>query len=423
VVEGKLGALEIKGNKHFRSSLLKKHIGLKSEGYFDYSALQRSLVYINEHPDRTAKIVMVPGKAPGTTDIVLEVEDRFPFHVGFEYDNYASRYLKEDRFSLVLEHNNLFGHDDRAYLKAQYSEDFLLELQQFRYIYPIDQTLEVGAYVVNTETELGKEFDVLDANGEALLIGVFGSKELIYADDFELRLNLGFDYKDIKNHLLGFETSHDDLRVVKLGVDMDFSDRYGRNILTAEYDVGIPDFLGSMDAKDPMASRFGAGGKFQKGVFNFFRLHPMPWESYLLWKNSAQYSNFSLVASEQFQIGGPTSVRGYAPAEYSGDRGIYTAVEWSFPFYGLPKDWKVPMREEKMVDVLKWVLFYDFGYVNLRRTVPGESEDHTLKGYGAGVRLNINDDLALRVEVGIPIGARSQDGDRAHTWIEFQLKF
>ncbi len=423
VIEGKLGSLTVEGNKYFKTSLFREYIDLKPYGYFDYSALQRSLVYINEHPDRTARIVLVPGKEPGTTDLVLDVKDQFPFHVGFEYDNYASRFLKNDRFAWTLEHNNLLGFDDRLYLKGQYSEGALLELYQGRYVFPVNKTFDVGFYVLNVETDLVKEFEALDAHGDAFLAGIFINKEVIYRDDLELRLNAGFDYKDIKNHLLGLETSHDELRVIKFGGDLDFNDRFGRNIFTTELGVGIPDFLGSMDAKDPLASRAGAGGKFQKWGFHFFRLHPMPYESYILWKNSAQVSNHNLVASEQFQIGGPTSVRAYAPAEHSGDKGYYTAFEWSFPFYGLSRDVKVPFREEKLYDVLKWVIFYDFGYAGTNTPLAGEEKSETLKGYGAGVRVNIKDDLALRVEAGFPQGKKSEDGDRAHVWFEFQLKF
>ncbi|MBZ0166861.1 MAG: BamA/TamA family outer membrane protein, partial [Candidatus Omnitrophica bacterium] len=423
VVEGKLGELDIRGNQHFKSDLLRNYVDLEPQGYFDYSALQRALVYINEHPDRTARIILVPGKVPGTTDLVLDVEDRLPIHVGFEYDNFASRYLKENRFALTLEHNNLFGFDDRLFLKGQLSEDTLLELYQIRYVFPINKTWDVGFYVLNVDTELGKEFKSLKAEGDAFLAGIFASKQLLYRDDLELRLNIGFDYKDIENHLLGVKTSEDNLRVFKIGLDVDANDRWGRNIFTTEFDFGLDDFLGASDAKDPMASRLGAGGKFHKWMFHFFRLQPMPYESYILWKNSAQISNHNLAASEQFQIGGPTSVRAYAPAEYSGDRGIYSSIEWSFPLYFLPDDWKVPYREETWYESLKWVIFYDIGFVDVKNPLPGEETTETLKGYGTGIRMNVKDDIEIRVEAAWPIGDRSEDGNRTHLWFEFRIKF
>jgi len=423
VVEGKLGKLEIKGNLYFKTSLLEKKIGIKPDGYFDYSALQQSLVYINEHPDRTAKAVLVPGREPGTTDIIIDVEDRLPVHVGFEYDNYASRFVGENRYSITLEHNNLFGNDDKAYYKVQYSDCSRLKLHQLRYTYPLEPGFDLGGYFLWSSLRLGEEFQDLDTRGKAKIYGLFLNKALITEPDLDLRFSFGFDYKSIKNYYLGLQSSRDEVRLFKLGCDLDTNDKWGRNIFTSQLDIGVPDMFGGMPAKDPNASRMGAGGKFYKGVFNYFRLQPGPWSSSILWKNSAQYTNYYLVASEEFQIGGPTSVRGYPPAEFAGDKGYYTAFEWSFPFYFISEDTLVPFTEESLYDSLRFVMFYDWATTHLNRTAAGDQKHRTLKGWGVGVRLNVKDDLACRVEVGYPLGDTPSDSDHAHPWIEFIWKF
>jgi len=102
VVEGKFGTMQIKGNKYFKTKLLEKKLHLDQAGYFDYSALQRAMVYINEHPDRKASATLIPGSTPGSTDVVVEVKDWFPMHVGLEYDNYGSRYIDRNRYALVF---------------------------------------------------------------------------------------------------------------------------------------------------------------------------------------------------------------------------------------------------------------------------------------------------------------------------------
>ncbi len=423
VVEGKLGTLEIKGNRYFKTSLLEKKLNLEPKGYFDYSALQQSLVYINEHPDRIAKAVLLPGKEPGTTDVVIEVEDKFPLHPGLEYDNYGSRYIDKNRYSLILEHNNLTGNDDKMYLKLQYAEAAHLRVQQGRYIYPLSPTLEIGGYFLRNKLRLGKDFQAIDARGTAKIYGLFLNKALITGYDLDLRFNFGFDYKHIKDYLLGAQSSRDEVRVFKGGLDLDLNDRWGRTILTSELDIGVPGILGGMAAKDDNCSRAGAGAKFTKGVFNLFRLQPMPFSSSFLWKNSAQFTNHTLIASEEFQIGGATSVRGYPPAEHAGDKGYYTAFEWSFPFYFLSKTANLPFSEEKMYDTLRFVLFYDWGTTHANRVEPGEKEHETLKGYGLGLRLNVRDDLACRVEIGYPRGKTPSDGDHAHPWVEFSYTF
>ncbi|MCK5581496.1 MAG: ShlB/FhaC/HecB family hemolysin secretion/activation protein [Candidatus Omnitrophica bacterium] len=423
VVEGKLGELEIKGNRYFSSSLIKKKLGVEPGGYFDYSALQKSLVYVNEHPDRMAKAILVPGKEPGTTDLIVDVEDRLPFHVGFSYDNYGSRYIEENRYALTLEHNNLFGRDDKIYIKVQSSDSAHLVSQQLRYVYPVTSRWEVGGHLLFSELKLGQEFEDLDSRGEAEIYGIFTNYAIVEKDNLEVRLNFGFDVKDITNELSGVQLSQDELRVLKAGFEMDVDDRWGRTIFTAELDNGVPDFMGGMSSTDPDASRTGAGGEFAKGVFNLFRLHPTPFSTSLLLKNSFQVSGDTLAASEQFQIGGATSVRGYPAGEHSGDEGFYSAIELSLPFYGLSKDLKVPFRKDRLYDALRFVFFGDIGRVTFNNVQAGEDESKTLRSAGFGLRLTASDGLECRVEVGYPLGGNTpSDGDHAHVWVEFHWK-
>jgi hemolysin activation/secretion protein len=423
VVEGKAGDVEIKGNKYFSSALLKKKLEIEPSGYFDYSALQQALIYINESPDREASAILVPGRGPGTTDIILEVEDHLPVHVGFSYDNYGSRFIEKNRFGMTLEHNNLTGHDDKLFIKGQASEANHLLLQQARYVYPLTSRFELGGHVLFSQLELGREFKDLDAEGDARIFGLFSNYAVVEEDNLEAALNLGFDAKDITNQLSGTQISRDELSVAKAGFELDAKDPWGRTILTAEVNGGIPDFLGSMSEEDPDASRAGAGGEFIKGVSNLFRLQPMPLSTSMLVKNSFQWSGDTLTASEQFQIGGPTSVRGYPPGELSGDKGFYSSVEWSLPMYGLSQDIRIPLRKEKIYDAFRFVLFGDVGMVNFNDTRTGESESGTLRAAGFGGRFTVADELECRVEVGYPLGGKDpSDGDQAHTWVEFHLK-
>jgi len=424
VVEGKVGKLEIKGNRYFKTELLRKKINFDSGGYFDYSALQKSLVYINEHPDRFAKAVLVPGKTPGTTDIIIEVKDRLPIHAGFEFDNFGSRFIDKERGSFVFEHNNFLGFDDKLYFRLQRSEANLFQVKQLRYSFPVNPTLEVGMYVSHSKMKLGEEFKDVDARGKATIASIFLNKALISTEKLDLRFNFAFDYKRIRNYLLGIESSRDDVRVVRTGFDIDFNDKWGRNIVTLEVDSGIPRMFGALTAKDPKASRSGAGGKFIKVLANYFRLQPSIFSSNILWKNFFQFSPYTLVASEQFQIGGPVSVRGYPPAEYSGDKGLYSSFEWSFPPYFISKKMKVPFtKNTTFYDALRIVLFYDWATSHVNKVLVGEKKHHTLKGYGFGVRFIPNDNFSLRVEVGYPQGSTPSDTDHAHPWVEFKWKF
>ncbi len=424
IVEGRVGEISVKGNKFFKSRIYKKKLKLKQNDPFNYSSLQRSLTLINERPDRFAKVILVPGKTPGSTDIIIDAKDYLPIHVGYAHDNFGSRYVGRDRDSVTFEHNNLLGFDDQLYFQFMRSEDSLSTLKSGRYIFPLNDTLNLGVNASYAKTKLGREFAVLDSTGKSTIIGAFLNQTLLSTEYLDIRLNLGFDYKKIRNYLSGTESSRDDARVVKFGFDLDNIDNFGRTLFTAELDMGIPNILGGLEAKDPRSTRVGSGGKFTKGVFNLYRSQNMPFSSNLLFKNSAQFTNNTLTAAEEFQLGGPYSVRGYAPGETAGDRGLYSAVEWSFPYYFIPKKARIPLTKETWYDTTRLVLFYDWG------TTRSNSKEETIKtrtlnSAGVGFRFSLTNRLSAKLELAWPIGGpRSSDTARQHLqpWIEFTAK-
>ncbi len=431
VVEGRTGELEVRGNRYFRTALFRDRMKYDRDGYFDFNALQQSLTYINEHPDRTSRVVLVPGQEPGTTDVILEVDDRLPVHVGFDYDNYLSEYSGERQWKARVEHNNIFGFDDKFRLEwASSRHSNLYYLLSARYSIPINQTLESGVYVMKGRSRLGRELAVLQPRGETLSWGVFLNKSLISNETIDLRLTSGFDYKDIKNYVFEtVKTSEDRIRVFKAGFDLDVNDRWGRNIFTAEYNAGVPHLLDGMSSKDDFSSRAGAGSgaKFQKGLFNYFRLQPMPLDSQLLWKTNAQLSNHNLVAGEQFQLGGPNSVRGYGLGEKAGDSGIYTSFEWTFPCYVIPRGWSLPFAKDRsLYDSIRFLVFYDWGEVHTKTPSAGEKKHETLRAAGPGLRLNISENLFVRFELGYPLHSgnkKPNNNKNVQSWFEINAIF
>mgnify|MGYP001766030250 CR=1 FL=1 len=424
IVEGRVGEVSVKGNKFFKPSIYKKKLKLKTNDPFNYSSLQRSLTLINERPDRFAKVILVPGKTPGSTDIVLDVKDYLPLHIGYAHDNFGSRYVGRDRDSVTFEHNNLLGFDDQLYFQYMRSEDSLSTLKSGRYIFPLNDGLNLGVNASYAKTRLGREFESLHSLGKAMILGIFLNQSIITNETLDFRLNLGFDYKKIRNYLNGSESSRDDGRVVKLGFDLDNIDNYGRTLFTGELDNGIPDMWGGLHSKDGRATRVGAGGRFTKGVFNLYRSQNLPLAMNLLFKNTAQYTNNTLTAAEEMQLGGPYSVRGYAPGEVAGDRGLYSAVEWSCPYYFIPKKAKIPWTKETWYDTTRFVLFYDWGTVR-SNSKEETTKTRTLNSVGLGFRFGLTNRLSAKFELAWPIGGpRSSDTSRQHVqpWIEFTAK-
>jgi len=98
-------------------------------------------------------------------------------------------------------------------------------------------------------------------------------------------------------------------------------------------------------------------------------------------------------------------------------------LEWSLPPYFIPEYTKVPFTQERLKDSLRFVTFYDFGFVHLNSVAAGEDKDTTLRSYGYGLRLNVRDNLTVRLEVGYPLGRKPADGSNAQPWLEITMKY
>jgi hemolysin activation/secretion protein len=117
-----------------------------------------------------------------------------------------------------------------------------------------------------------------------------------------------------------------------------------------------------------------------------------------------QFVSHTLPPSEQFQIGGAYSVRGYPEGDSIGDYGATFSVEWYFPFYLIPKDWKLPYADQPLRYQIEPVVFFDMGGVGLMKTNPGEINAKILMGLGGGAKIHFNRNLFLRLDWAQAIG-------------------
>lgn len=424
VVEGVTGDIEIKGNKWFKKSLYERYITLKKGQPFNYNLLRNDLADINEQQDRYAKTVIAPGKEPGSTDIIIDVKDRLPVHIGFEYDDFGSRYTGASRFKPTFTHNNLLGLDDILKFQYQISNGQYYRLMDLRYLLPVTKTLKFGLYGAKSDLSLRKEYEDVPARGKSKIYSAYAIQTFIKEENVNFSMNLGFDYKNIFNFLANEVASRDLLRVFKLGLYLDVTDKWGRTLLSNEFDYGQPNMFGGLDKVDPSCSRSGAGGKFTKDGLTLIRLQKMPLSSTLMFKNIFQFSNYILPAAEQFQSGGIVNVRGYPPAEKVGDSGYAGTLEWSFPVYFIPKNWKVPyVANAKWYDSIRMVGFYDLATTRLRRTSPGEKKRSTLRSAGCGLRVSLPNDFYIRVDLAWAMDQLPSDKRHMHPWTQITKSF
>jgi hemolysin activation/secretion protein len=224
---------------------------------------------------------------------------------------------------------------------------------------------------------------------------------------------------------LGVNVGEDYVRIAKIGLDADFTDIFnGRTVLTQEFDLGIEDIMGGLDYKDPKASRLSSGGRFFRTVTNVARIQSLPHSASLMLRGAMQLTAYSLVAAEQFTIGGASTVRGYPRSEYAGDRGGTATAELYIPPYFLSKEAKVPFTENtKWFDALRFVGFFDYGYVENKNPQVGDIKDESIYSIGPAIRFNIPGRLEINFDYGFGLAGEGSDGSKTKGYIETKLYF
>jgi len=426
VIEGITGEIKIEGNRYFKTSLLKKKITLKKDEPFNNTILEEDLRKINKHPDRSVRAVLKPGREPGVTDIILQVKDNFPLHIGYGWENYLGPYFSNNRYSNAFIHNNFTGVDDILKIEGKLAELDTQKMATVSYTLPLSKNLDIGFQATRKDDDFVGDFKDLDLEKKTRKYTVFVNRYLVKRADCEFSVNLGFNYIDAFSYMLGSAASKDRLRVLKTGFDLNRSDKFGRTIVIQDTGFGIPNIMGGSSAKDNRASCRGAGGKFIKTNLTLARQHKLISDFSLLFKSQFQFSSrvlTNLTGEDKFKLGGISNVRGYPPSEAEGDEGYVLTMGCAFPPYFVPKGLRVPFSKAKLYNVLKLLIFYDWANARLRNPRAGQEKSRTLRSIGGGLRMSLPEAFSVRLDIGWPLDNEPTDHKRPHTWVSVSKDF
>ena len=410
VVEGKVGEILVTRDKpadyfSYSDDFIKRYIRtVLSDPSLREDNLENSLLLLSEYNGLTAKSTLKQGKAPGTTDIVTNVADKFPWAASLFYDNFGSPTTSKHRIGMGLDFGNLLTSGDLLLLRGVTGIDKFdvntISYARVDYVIPLGGWgTKGGVYYTNSVYKAGQELAVLEAKGRANIGGVYFTHPIIKTRDQELSVKIGFDYKNINEYLLGDTRSADHLRIVGGSFAYDFLDRFlGKNVITVGFYQGMLDITDGSHNGDPNLSRAGAKVNFEKTTLDLMRIQKLPGYNHIILRANGQFSSDVLLVSEQFSIGGMGTVRGYSPSVASGDRGYTASAELVVsPFFP-----EATIMERKFGDIFKLAGFIDHGYVSKNAPVPGETKSDQLTGIGWGFRIYWGRDFMLRVDVAVP---------------------
>jgi len=414
IAEGKMGQLNIEGNKWFSADFIEKFFHTKKNEILNVKSMARDILRINKNPDLEVKAVLSQGKEPQTSDVSLKVESKLPWHAGFQQDNRGSRLTGKYRSMLYTRSSNVSGLGDTIFFNTLYSGKSSAE--------SVSYTMPIGTYgtkfgidLTNFDMKLGKEFKSFDITGNTQICTPHISWELELKEDFEAYAGLGMDIKSIKKKIDGNTTASDQLRTPFFSFDFSKTDSGGQTTFSPRFDFGTASFLGASSRNHPTSSRPGTGGFFFKYEQSLNRLQKMAFDSYMTIRTQLQLASRTLASSEQFQLGGADSVRGYPEGDYLADSGGVLSFDWVFPMYIIPNTWKLQGQEIPLRHQVEPVFFVDVGGGKLKKVLPGEEKDKFLAGIGGGLRVHFKS-FSLRLDWAKAIGDKQTSGSGPSTF-------
>ena len=401
IKESRIAKKECSGNKWERDRYLNNFViggfGLNEGNVFNARALQGAMKTINNSGYMQGSVVLSKDKN-SDTEIKLNVEDRFPISLDMGWDDFGRNYTGRQRYTAVLGIDNLTGFGDKIYggtILSTASKGYLAG-----YEIPLGRWgTKLGFDYSHSNMSLGGPYRNLGITGVANDYIVRLTQPIKNTATQEVNFTVAFDWLDAKSESsVNGVLSDYSLRVVRTSLNGIFDDKHGRTISNVGVDIGI----GGLGASNSIHNV--ADSSFYKFVGMLARIQRLPKDCLGIFRINGQYTPQSLYPVEQMFIGGAYSIRGYQPSELIGDYGIGGSLELRTPIPGIkaifPKKY-----EDELARRIKFVLFYDWGYVNSHN---GNYDARTnfLHSVGFGTNINITDNISFRIGVGFPMSKK-----------------
>ncbi len=390
LIEGKLGKVDVKGAARVQENFVRDRITLAPGDTVDARLLSRDVVYFNRTNDAQLRAMLKPGQNFGQTDIDLNVTEPAADTFQLFVDNYGVDSTGRLEGGVYYRHTDLLGLDDRLLIYGTASGGGLDGSISYNIPFSRRGDRVSLSYERNHIDIINGQFQSLSITGNGQT-GTLGLSHPLAATEHWLVLATlnGAIGTSTTTEPAGAITDTTTYRAILGGsatyigsdilANLSPSFTFARShnaILPGDRDV--PLFSGSGSALFP----------FDDGWSVHFAA---------AWQLTPQKI---LPSDLLFQIGGPTSVRGYQSGTFAGDSGFYTNLELHKQIRGI-------------LEGLDVFAAFDSGMV-FSTSPPQES----LTSVAFGAQLTGPYGVSLNAGVGVPLTQATPDQDDAILYLQ-----
>lgn len=401
VIPGRYGEVRLDNQSRFKDAAARGFLaGLKKGEIIRTKDLETALYTISDFSGARAVGTLSAGKAFGTSDVTVHIEDGKPSATIVYAENYGGESTGRYRYGAQHSIYNADG------MGSKVNVGLLLSNKSLHNYYANYEMLvghggtSLGVGYSRMDYEVGGPMSALGAHGTADTISVYGSRPLYHTTDEKLAFTYGYDYRRLKDDMDAFGGLADSRKhshSIHAGLDGFWRDRKAGLSLDYNFVLTAGNVTADSEYAKKLAELGGTDGRFTKAEAKVTAVQSLGKKADVMVKLSGQAASKHLDSSEQMYIGGANAVRAYPQGAGTGDSGVLGTVE--FRYY-------------TDVPGLVASTYLDAG----RTSFDGEST--TLKGWGIGLAYNTPEwfarvDYARRI--GLAYGDKSYR-DRGRFW-------
>ena len=375
MIAGRIGDIETSNDVLNEGIAASRLARLRSGQVFNERTVESALQDIKDLNNIDSSVSLRPGADVGTTDLDVQIrkaaldEDVQVFTL----DNYGSRYTGETVARLSLQKSNLLGIGETLGITGRKSEADFWALQGEAIVPLAVRNLQLELDYLRSDNSIGDVFTALDSDGESQVYQAALSSALINQRQRKLVVRGGVERGKYKSFLAGVPETSD--TITRLFAETSYTARKSRlvSFISLRASKGVR-WLGADDRREADASRLDGNPRawvLESLVYANLRLTDRDFAQVVL---QGQKSDSVVLSSDLFTIGGYGNVRGYEPAQSTGDSGAAVNIDL-YRQFDMPDRWYAQAGP-----------FVDFGIVHNR--VQGSTLENNLWSAGLGAEFN-----------------------------------
>ena len=416
---GRFDRPDITNKTNIRDSAIEKQAQAVKEGeYVTRDKLERAVWLVSDMAGADARVALSKGSQPGTVKLDMTVEPYVGKHGLISADNYGSRAMGYNEYSLDYDFWNPARNGDHLMASISTTGRHMFNWGA-NYITPLAKDglkLTVGYNVFSYD--MGDEWAMYKGVGTSRVTSLGLDYAIRRSRRHNLYTGIRFEHSEIKDEYRAFDATYGD----KNGNALVFS-LYGDDQDTA----GMTDWrvdwkLGHINNKafhsDNLYARWMAGdpdtnGDYSKIRGRIERHQNINNRSYLLLSAYGQYAFTPLDSSEHFSLGGPYGVKAYPTSEGSGDSGYITRAEYR---------WLIPVEAHDQQLQLAFYAEHGGVWIDRNGGNSGSRNHRNLQGAGVGIIWQRWQDWFIRADYAWKLGGEDPVSDTSHNNGRFWLR-